>query len=143
MISNSSKYAIKAIIYLGLHSSKSNKILTREMFEEIQVSESYLAKILQELSRHGIVSSAKGRNGGIYLTEDNLNHSLMDIIRVVDGGQAMDSCLLGISNCNMDNPCALHYTIGKGKTEFNEKLRTSIIKDIISKLRGQDVYYPL
>ena len=51
MISNSAKYAIKAVIYLGLHSSKSNKILTREMFEEIQVSESYLAKILQEFRR--------------------------------------------------------------------------------------------
>lgn len=143
MISNSSKYAIKAIIYLGLHSSKDHKILTREMFEDIQVSESYLAKILQELSRRGIVSSTKGRHGGFYLSEDNLKHSLMDIIRAVDGDQSVDSCLLGISNCNLENPCALHDTVGKAKTEFNQKLEAAIIKDVIFKQRGKEVYYPL
>lgn len=143
MISNSAKYAIKAIIYLGIHSSKANKILTREMFEEIQVSESYLAKILQELSRRGIVSSTKGRHGGFYLSEDNLDHTLMDIVRAVDGDQSVDSCLLGISNCNLDNPCALHETIGKGKTEFNRKLEKAVIRDIISELRGKEIYYPL
>ena len=143
MISNSAKYAIKAIIYLGLHSSKSKKILTREMFDEIQVSESYLAKILQELARHGIISSTKGRNGGFYLSEENLENSLMDVVRVVDGDQSVDSCLLGISNCNLDNPCALHDTVGKGKTEFNRKLENALIKEVISKLKGKEVYYPL
>lgn len=113
------------------------------MFGEIQVSESYLAKILQELSRRGIISSTKGRNGGFFLTENNLNHSLMDIVRVVDGDQSVDSCLLGISNCNLNNPCALHDIIGKGKTDFNRKLQNSVIKDIITKLKGKKVFYPL
>ena len=143
MISNSAKYAIKAIIYLGLHSSKSKKILTREMFEEIQVSESYLAKILQELARHGIISSTKGRNGGFYLSEKNLENSLMDIVRVVDGDQSVDSCLLGISNCNLENPCALHDTVGKGKSEFNRKLENALIKEVILELKGKEVHYPL
>lgn len=143
MISNSAKYAIKAIIYLGLHSSKSKKILTREMFEEIQVSESYLAKILQELARHGIISSTKGRNGGFYLSEKNLENSLMDVVRVVDGDQSVDSCLLGISNCSLENPCALHDTIGKGKTEFNRKLENALIKEVILELKGKEVHYPL
>jgi Rrf2 family protein len=143
MISNSAKYAIKAVIYLGLHSDKSNKILTREMFDKVQVSESYLAKVLQELSRHAIISSTKGRNGGFYLSEENLGHSLMDIVRVVDGSQSVDSCVLGISNCDMDNPCALHDIVGKGKTEFNRALENTVIRDVILELRGKEVYYPL
>ena len=122
MISKTAKYAIKAVIYLGIHSSKSRKILTREMYEEIQVSESYLAKILQDLSRHNIISSTKGRNGGFYLSKDNCNHSLIDIIRVVDGEKALDSCVLGISNCDVQNPCALHKLVGIGKTEINRVL---------------------
>ncbi|MDX1314101.1 MAG: Rrf2 family transcriptional regulator [Eudoraea sp.] len=143
MISNSAKYAIKAVIYLGLHSSKSNKVLTREMFEEIQVSESYLAKILQELSRRGIISSTKGRNGGFYLSTENLEHSLMDIVRVVDGDQSVDSCILGISNCDIDHPCPLHDMVGKGKTEFNRTLQDTLLKDVIVKLQGKEIYYPL
>jgi Rrf2 family iron-sulfur cluster assembly transcriptional regulator len=143
MISNSAKYAIKAVIYLGLHSSKSNKIMTREMFEEIQVSESYLAKILQELSRRGIISSTKGRKGGFYLSEENHGHSLMDIVRVVDGDQSVDSCILGISNCNLENPCPLHDLVGKGKTEFNRTMEHILLKDIIANLKGKEVHFPL
>ncbi|UCE68743.1 MAG: Rrf2 family transcriptional regulator [Flavobacteriaceae bacterium] len=143
MISNSAKYAIKAVIYLGLHSSKSSKILTREMFEEIQVSESYLAKILQQLARRGIISSTKGRNGGFYLSDANFEHSLMDIVRVVDGDQSVDSCILGISNCDLKNPCPLHDMVGKGKTEYNRSLEQTLLKDIIEGLQGKEVYYPL
>ena len=143
MISNSAKYAIKAVIYLGLHSSQSNKILTREMFEEIQVSEAYLAKILQELSRRGIISSTKGRRGGFYLSEENYGHSLMDIVRVIDGDQSVDSCILGISNCNLDHPCPLHDMVGKGKTEFNRSMENTLLKDIIHSLKGKEVHFPL
>jgi Rrf2 family protein len=143
MISKTAKYGIKAVIYLGIHSGKSRKILTREMYEEIQVSESYLAKILQDLSRHHIISSTKGRNGGFYLTGENMEHSLMDIVRVLDGDHSVDSCVLGISQCSMENPCALHELVGKGKTEFNRVLEETLVKDVIESLRDKEVYFPL
>ncbi|MCO5725039.1 RrF2 family transcriptional regulator [Robiginitalea marina] len=143
MISKTAKYAIKAVIYLGLHSSESHKILTRDLYEKIQVSESYLAKILQELSRHNIISSAKGRNGGFYLTRDNGDHTLMDIVRVLDGGQYVDSCVLGISQCNAEHPCALHDKVGKGKTEFNRVLEETRVSELIADLQEGDAYFPL
>jgi Rrf2 family protein len=143
MVSKTAKYAIKAVIYLGMHSDESQKILTRDIFQEIQVSESYLAKILQDLSRHKIISSTKGRKGGFYLSEENCEHSLMDVVRVLDGDQYLDSCVLGISNCNMQNPCPLHDMVGKEKTEFNKVLQQTRIKDIISRLKGQEIHFPL
>jgi Rrf2 family protein len=143
MISKTAKYGIKAVIYLGIHSSKSRKILTREMFEEIQVSESYLAKILQDLSRHHIISSTKGRKGGFYLSGENMEHSIMDIVRILDGDHSMDSCVLGISQCSMKNPCALHDLVGSGKSEFNRVLEQTSIKDVIESLQDKEVYFPL
>lgn len=143
MISKTAKYAIKAVIYLGLYSNESHKILSRDMYEKIHVSESYLAKILQELSRHDIVSSSKGRNGGFYLAEGNRNQSLMDIVRVMDGVQKVESCVLGISQCNSKNPCALHDLVGSGKTEFNRVLERAMIKDVISHLKDREANFPL
>jgi Rrf2 family protein len=142
MISNSAKYAIKAVIYLGLHSGLDKKILTRDMFDKIQVSESYLAKILQELARHNIISSSKGRNGGFYITEANAAHSLIDIVRLVDGDQSVDSCILGISQCSMEHPCPLHHVVGKNKQEFNAMLARTRINDLIKEMQGTEVYFP-
>ena len=143
MVSKTAKYAIKAVIYLALYSDESNKILTRDIFEKIQVSESYLAKILQDLSRHGIISSTKGRKGGFYLSSENYERSLMEIVRVLDGDQYLDSCVLGISQCDMQNPCPLHDMVGKEKTEFNKALQQTKIKDVIQRLQDQEVRFPL
>jgi Rrf2 family protein len=142
MLNKTSKYAIKAVIYLGIHSSKTHKILTRDMYTEIKVSESYLAKILQELSRHGIISSAKGRNGGFYLSEENINHTLMDVVRTIEGDDAVDSCILGIHQCDMNNPCPLHHKVGRSKADFNAMLTRTRLKDLISGIGTTEVYFP-
>ena len=112
------------------------------MYSKIKVSESYLAKILQELSRHGIISSAKGRNGGFYLTEEDCDRSLMDVVRVIEGDESVDSCVLGIYQCDIENPCPLHHIIGKSKADFNNILTRTRLKDLISGLGNGNVYFP-
>ncbi|MGY0406702.1 RrF2 family transcriptional regulator, partial [Pseudoalteromonas sp. SYSU M81241] len=74
--------------------------------------EAYLAKLLQELSRHGIISSVRGPKGGFYLSEDDRKRTLMDIVRVIDGEKRVHSCVMGMRNCDMDNPCVLHKLVG-------------------------------
>lgn len=142
MLNKTSKYAIKAVIYLGIHSSKSDKIFTRDMYKEIKVSESYLAKILQDLSRHGIISSVKGRNGGFYLSDENLEHTLMDVVRVIEGDEAVDSCVLGIHQCDINNPCPLHTKVGRSKADFNNVLKRTQLKELISGIEKKDLYFP-
>ncbi len=132
MFSKTTKYAIKAVIYLGMNSNAEKKILTRDMYKEVKVSESYLAKILQDMARHGIISSTKGKNGGFYLDESNYESTLLDIVRVTEGSQSVDSCVLGISRCNLNKPCPLHNKIGKYKTEFNQMLEETRIRELVT-----------
>lgn len=130
MISKSTKSAIKAVIYLARQSSEANKVLVRDMYQEIQVSEAYLAKLLQTLSRHGLVSSAKGRGGGFYLNAENMEHTLMDVVRVIDGKESVEACILGIRECNENHPCAVHHLLGPAKTAFNAALRQTHFRDL-------------
>lgn len=143
MLSKSSKYAIKAVIYLAVHSDKERKILVRDMHEEVKVSESYLAKLLQDLSRHGIISSAKGRGGGFYLSEENARHNLMDIVKVIDGEEGIHSCVLGISSCNAENPCVIHHLVGPSKMAFNRVLETTTLSDLVQGITDDHPIFPL
>ena len=54
MVSNSSKYAIKGVLFLALHSNEENKIAVKDISEPINVPQAYIAKLLQELSRENI-----------------------------------------------------------------------------------------
>jgi Rrf2 family protein len=109
MLSNQSKYAIRAVLYLAIYASKNNKIGSKKVAELIDIPAPFLAKIFQTLSREKIISSTKGPNGGFYLNEIELSKNLMDIIECIDGLESFKSCYVGLPRCSDENPCAIHH----------------------------------
>ncbi|HKL90859.1 MAG: RrF2 family transcriptional regulator [Flagellimonas sp.] len=143
MFSNSSKYAIKGVLYLALNSDKDHKIMVRDIFEVVHVPEAYLAKLLQELSRHGIVSSTRGPKGGFYLSNENRKRTLMDIVKVIDGEKRVNSCVMGIRNCDMNNPCVLHKLVGSNKSKFIKVLEKTTILDLVEGRQNIEDFFPM
>ena len=74
MLSKSSKYAIKAVLFLAIHSSEENKVIVKDIAKPTNVPQAYIAKLLQELVKAEIVTSVRGPKGGFYLNETNLGH---------------------------------------------------------------------
>jgi Rrf2 family transcriptional regulator, iron-sulfur cluster assembly transcription factor len=109
MFSKSCKYAIRAVLHLAAHGNEDHKLGVKEISEALQVPKHFLGKILQELSRQGLVSSSKGPTGGFYLSDQNLDTPLVRVIESIDGPEVFHSCILGLPVCSADNPCPLHY----------------------------------
>ncbi|WP_127019025.1 RrF2 family transcriptional regulator [Flagellimonas beolgyonensis] len=143
MLSNSSKYAIKGVLYLALNSNENHKIMVRDMHGIVNVPESYLAKLLQELSRHDVISSARGPKGGFYLSDNDRKRTLMDVVKVIDGEKRVTSCVLGLRNCDVDNPCVLHKLVGSNKTNFINVLERTTLQDLIDGKREIEEFFPL
>ncbi|THV59512.1 Rrf2 family transcriptional regulator [Flagellimonas alvinocaridis] len=143
MLSNSSKYAIKGVLYLAVNSNEDRKIMVRDIFEMIHVPEAYLAKLLQELSRHNIISSTRGPKGGFYLSDEDRKRTLMDIVRVIDGEKRIKSCVLGIKDCDMDNPCVLHKLVGANKSKFIKVLQNTTILDLVEGKQDIEEFFPI
>ena len=64
MLSNSSKYAIKAVLFLSLNSSEIKWVMVKVIAKPINILQAYIAKLLQELSKQKIISSTRGPKGG-------------------------------------------------------------------------------
>ena len=143
MLSNSSKYAIKGVLYLALNSNEDHKVMVRDIYKVVHVPEAYLAKLLQELSRHNIISSTRGPGGGFYLSDKDRKHTLLDIVKVIDGEKRLNSCVMGIQNCDMNNPCVLHKLVGANKTKFIQVLEKATILDLIEGRQDIEEFYPL
>jgi Rrf2 family iron-sulfur cluster assembly transcriptional regulator len=109
MLSKSTKYAIKAVLYLAVHSTEEQKIMIKDIAEPINVPRHYIAKILQDLSKKHLVSSTKGPKGGFYLSPENRQVKVIQIINAIDGEERIHSCLLSLGECNSNNPCSLHH----------------------------------
>ncbi|WP_299532698.1 Rrf2 family transcriptional regulator [Ulvibacterium sp.] len=143
MLSNSSKYALKAVLYLAVHSSVENKILAKDITKPINVPRAYIAKILQELSRHQIVSSTRGPKGGFYLNEENRKTRLIDIISLIDGDNRLTSCVLSLHKCDYENPCPMHHLVDDTKASFVEKLRQTSVEDLILDIKLGKSFLPI
>lgn len=108
MFSKSCKYAIRAVLYLAVHSSEEKKFGVKEIAEALNIPGPFLAKLLQQLSRLGLIASSKGPSGGFYLNEENMAAPLRLVIEAIDGPDIFSSCILGLPVCSSDNPCPLH-----------------------------------
>lgn len=143
MLSNSSKYALKAVLYLAVNGSENDKILAKNISARINVPQAYLAKLLQELSKHNIVSSTKGPNGGFYLTDKNRGVRLMNIINIIDGDNRLTSCMLSLNICDADHPCPLHDLVGETKSNFVKNLEKTSVQDLVSDISMGKSFLPL
>ena len=142
MISNSSKYAIKAILYLSAHSNENNKMMVKDIAEPINVPKPYIAKLLQLLSKNQVISSTRGPKGGFYLSEENKKNSLMKIIEVIDGRKKFDTCMLSLNNCDNNSHCPLHDIINPIKTKLVNRLNNIIVGELNTEVISGSTFLP-
>jgi Rrf2 family protein len=143
MFSNSTKYAIKAVLYLAVHSSEDQKIMIKDIAEPINVPKHYIAKILQTLSKLDLVSSHKGPKGGFYLNEKNRQVKVIQIINAIDGEDRMNSCLLSLNECNVDNPCSLHHLVFREKQQILKRLERTSLNELAAHINDGKSVLPL
>ena len=130
MLSKSSQYAIRSVLYLSLNSNVEKKYSPKEIAKAIDIPAPFLAKTLQELTKRNLISSIKGRNGGFYLTEENKHHTLISIVDSIDGLSKFQECILGLTVCSNENPCSLHNAIAPLRKKMVEELTFKTIDDL-------------
>ena len=117
IFSHSCQYAIKSCIYLAKKREKTDVV---EIAAYINSPAHFTSKILQKLAKNNIISSSKGRSGGFYLNDEQFqNLTVKQICIVFDDEKLLFGCILGLSECNEENPCPVH-NIG---VEIKERLR--------------------
>ena len=107
-LSRSCEYAIQAVLYLAKHNDIPY-ISIKVISDEYNISFHFLGKILQTLTKKGILTSYKGPKGGVSLAKLPEEILLIDIIEAIDGLKFFKSkCAVGIPICQRDEFCLLH-----------------------------------
>lgn len=129
---------MRAVFYIAQRSHDGYKVGIKEIAVKINSPEPFLAKILQKLSREGLIQSVKGPNGGFYFDAASLNRPLADIVAAVDGDEIFTGCGLGLTHCSESNPCPLHEDFKKIRNQITYMMNnTSIGKFNIGLIKGK------
>ncbi|MCK4935355.1 MAG: Rrf2 family transcriptional regulator [Elusimicrobiales bacterium] len=97
---NISNAAILALHALDLMAKNKDKVLsTSEIAKKLNASYNHLTKIMQQLTRAGIVSPIRGPKGGFSLTKKAWKSKLKNIIEIMDGRISFSDCLMNSQIC--------------------------------------------
>ena len=137
MTSLTAEYALRAVVILG--SSLGSPRTTRQIAEQARVPSGYLSKVLQVLSRAGMVESQRGLNGGFVLARPPNDLTVLDVINAVDPLNRIDRCPLGGGE-HASGLCPLHRRLDQGIAEMEAIFRETTIAQLIVE---QDMSHPL
>lgn len=140
MFSKACEYAIRAMMYIVTKTRDESRVGIKEIARYTETPEPFVAKVLQILSRRGIVCSAKGPNGGFYMETKSKKLPLIEIVKAIDGDDLFLSCGLGIKNCSEKRPCPIHYEYKAIRDRLIEMLRSNTIQDLAAGLVKGDTF---
>ncbi len=125
-------YAIRCVYYLA---GKENEvIMVDEISREMRMPKSFIAKILQRLSKAGIVDSYVGVKGGFYLAKKPQQISLYDVIIAIEGPIAMNRCTVNKRICSLSTTCRIHPIWIDVRKEVERILKKSTFHNIRSSI---------
>lgn len=134
MISNTTEYALRAIVDLAYHYGESRT--TRQIAEATKVPAGYLAKILKDLSRHDLVRSQRGLHGGFELLRNPDEMTVYDVIAAVDPPKRIHSCPLHLE-AHREKLCPLHQRLDDAMAAAERAFRNTTISEVTGSPESQ------
>jgi Rrf2 family protein len=105
----------------------------KELAAEYEISYELLAKVLQKLTREGIVASTQGVKGGYALAKRAEDLNVAHIIRIIEEEKPMIAeCYVdGADSCSIFDLCTIRKPLGKMQRSLNVLFDKMTIQEII------------
>lgn len=123
-------YGLMALKYLAEHAGEPS-LSAKDIAEAYHIPPQLLAKILQRLTREGLLHSHAGMNGGYSLSREAKNISAFEVIRAIDGPLFITSCTTGTSVCDLTASCTIKEPLARVNESIIEVLRDTRISDLL------------
>lgn len=133
MFSQTVEYALRVVIYLA--SLSGAPATTRQIASVTKVPEGYLAKVLQGLSRAGLIQSQRGLHGGSVLALSPDKLSMYDVIEAVQPIQRIRTCPLSLKSHGI-RLCALHQRLDDAMALVERACREATIASLLEEGTG-------
>ncbi len=135
LLSKTCVYAIRATVEIAAITSETGRqyVPIRRVASNLGLSFHFLAKITQILAEAGILTSFRGPNGGVGLARAAKDIHMIDIVNATDGIEIFDHCLLGLPDCDQNNPCHLHEAWDEIRARLLSELKKETAASVLKK----------
>lgn len=135
-ISTKGRYALRLMLDLSINHTGSY-IPLKTIAQRQHISDKYLEQIIHQLSKEGLVQSARGAMGGYRLARTPEQYSVGEILRIVEGSLAPVSCLDCSSPCDKIDSCITIGLYKKIQDAIDSVVDHTTLADMINDYRSK------
>jgi Rrf2 family protein len=127
MLSQTAEYALRAMVALATGKQTARTAL--DLAKESKVPFDYLAKVLNLLSRAGLVSGQRGRGGGFQSVLPAGKLTVLQVVNAVDPLKRIRTCPLGLK-AHGTNLCPLHRKLDDALLSVEQAFASTTIESL-------------
>ena len=122
-------YGLMAMKHLAEHAHQ-GACSAKDVAESYGIPPEALAKILQRLTKTGLLRSHAGMNGGYALSRDARQISAFEVIHAIDGPLFITSCTKGAHGCDLTPSCTIKEPLARVNETIVGVLKSISIYDL-------------
>jgi Rrf2 family protein len=128
-LSKKADYALIAVRHLATHRGDPSQSAS-DIADVYGISGTLLAKVLQRLAKHGVVTARHGSSGGYQLARHPKEISALDVIMAVDGPVVITSCITSHGNCDQSSTCTVREPLRRVNESISQVLSSVTISQM-------------
>lgn len=128
-VSQTAEYALRAVVWLAREPQ--HAVGTAQIARATHVPAGYLARVLQNLARAGLVTSNPGRFGGFRLALPAEHITVLDIVNAIDPIRRIKKCPLAI-DAHRDRLCPLHRRLDAAIAATENAFREATVAELLA-----------
>jgi Rrf2 family protein len=128
-LTRAADYAVRVMIHLaGL--PPQTRASRAELAVAAECPEQFLSKVLQSLTRAGLVLSHRGNTGGFELPGTHRGATMLDVVEAIEGPFRLNVCLQSDRSCARQDWCPAHEVWVNAQAAVAQVLRSAAVTDL-------------
>lgn len=129
-LSEYTDYSLRVLMYCAAHPGR--LVTIGELAEHHQVSKNHLMKVVNDLSRQGVIETTRGRGGGLRLLQSADQIRVGDIVRASETDFRLVECFDPATNvCTLTPSCHLKQVFGNALQAYFRELDGVTLTDLV------------
>jgi Rrf2 family protein len=108
-IGRQTDYALRILLHLACL-GENTQVPVKEIVAKRLLPPAYVRRIVARLAGAGLLRTARGAGGGVRLARPASEISMLDVVRVFEGGIVLNRCVDDPQTCPLTENCPVHLS---------------------------------
>lgn len=132
-LTRAADYAVRVMVHLAgqpVHTRASRA----DLAQAADCPEQFLSKVLQSLTRAGLVISHRGNTGGFELPSETRDVSVLEVVEAIEGPVRLNLCLTNDHACARQAWCPTHPVWAEAQQAMADVLQKTTVQALAQRL---------